>query len=96
MTVIKRSELNVGLEEALLRLQGSADEIEGKISDLKDILFLNLSTYDCMFITVSEYRTTRSEEPFRELSKKSAQLKRILSRIPDEIIDRKTFLETIK
>jgi len=73
MTIIKRSELNVGLEEALLRLQGSSDEIE-----------------------VSEYRTTRSEEPFRELSKKSAQLKRILSRIPDEIIDRKTFLETIK
>ncbi|ODN02924.1 Programmed cell death protein 10 [Orchesella cincta] len=44
----------------------------------------------------SEYRTSRGEEPFRELSKKSAQLKRILSRIPDEIIDRKTFLETIK
>jgi len=45
---------------------------------------------------VSDFRTSRSEESFRELSKKSAQLKRILSRIPDEIIDRKTFLETIK
>jgi len=43
-----------------------------------------------------EFRTSRSEESFRELSKKSAQLKRILSRIPDEIVDRKTFLETIK
>jgi len=73
MAIVKRSELNVSLDEALLRLQGSTDEVE-----------------------TSEYRTSRSEESFRELSKKSAQLKRILSRIPDEIVDRKTFLETIK
>ena len=33
---------------------------------------------------------------FQELNRKSANLKRILSRIPDEITDRKTFLETIK
>ena len=32
----------------------------------------------------------------QELNRKSANLKRILSRIPDEITDRKTFLETIK
>ena len=43
-----------------------------------------------------EYRITRAEEPFQELNKKSASLKRILARIPDEITDRKTFLETIK
>jgi len=43
-----------------------------------------------------EYRSSRTEEPFQELNKKSAALKRILSRIPDEITDRKTFLETIK
>lgn len=43
-----------------------------------------------------EYRLTRSEEAFQELNKKSASLKKILSRIPDEITDRKTFLETIK
>ncbi|CAL8127371.1 unnamed protein product [Orchesella dallaii] len=73
LAIIKKSELNVGLNEAILRLQGTPDDNEA-----------------------SEYRTSRSEEPFRELSKKSAQLKRILSRIPDEIIDRKTFLETIK
>jgi len=73
LAIIKKSELNVGLNEAILRLQGTPDDNE-----------------------TSEFRTTRGEEPFRELSKKSAQLKRILSRIPDEIIDRKTFLETIK
>jgi len=73
LAIIKKSELNVSLNEAILRLQGSPDETE-----------------------TSEYRTTKSDEAFRELSKKSAQLKKILSRIPDEIIDRKTFLETIK
>jgi programmed cell death protein 10 len=47
-------------------------------------------------LAANQYKTTRNDDVFRELSKKSAQLKRILSRIPDEIIDRKTFLETIK
>lgn len=45
---------------------------------------------------VIEYRLNRSEDAFQELNKKSASLKRILSRIPDEISDRRTFLETIK
>lgn len=45
---------------------------------------------------IVEYRLNRSEDAFQELNKKSAALKRILSRIPDEITDRKTFLETIK
>lgn len=43
-----------------------------------------------------EYRSARSEDAFQELNRKSTSLKRILSRIPDEITDRKTFLETIK
>jgi len=43
-----------------------------------------------------EYRSSRTEEPFQELNRKSASLKKILSRIPDEITDRRTFLETIK
>ena len=43
-----------------------------------------------------EYKLSRTEEPFQELNKKSVALKKILSRIPDEITDRKTFLETIK
>lgn len=49
----------------------------------------------CFFL-VNEYRLTRTEEPFQELNRKSVALKVILSRIPDEIQDRKTFLETIK
>ena len=44
----------------------------------------------------AEYRVTRSEDRFQELNRKSASLKRILARNPDEITDRKTFLETIK
>lgn len=47
-------------------------------------------------IIVVEYRLNRSEDSFQELNRKSATLKKILSRIPDEITDRKTFLETIK
>ena len=43
-----------------------------------------------------EYRLNRTEDAFQELNKKSNALKRILSRIPEEINDRKTFLETIK
>ena len=48
------------------------------------------------FLSGGEYKLSRTEEPFQELNKKSAALKKILSRIPDEITDRKTFLETIK
>ncbi|XP_074598624.1 programmed cell death protein 10 Ccm3 isoform X2 [Brevipalpus obovatus] len=43
-----------------------------------------------------EIEVRRHEEPFQELNKKSVALRRILSRIPDEINDRRTFLETIK
>ncbi|RWS14284.1 Programmed cell death protein 10-like protein [Dinothrombium tinctorium] len=43
-----------------------------------------------------EYRIRRTEEPFQDLNKKSVALRKILARIPDEINDRKTFLETIK
>lgn len=43
-----------------------------------------------------DQRVRRPEEPFQELNKKCAALKRILSRIPDEINQRATFLETIK
>ncbi|XP_034950919.1 programmed cell death protein 10-A [Chelonus insularis] len=55
------------------------------------VLRLQGAATDC-----DEYRSTRSEDAFQELNRKSAALKRILSRIPDEITDRKTFLETIK
>jgi len=43
-----------------------------------------------------EYKSSRTEDAFQELNKKTVALKKILSRIPDEINDRKTFLETIK
>lgn len=73
MGIIRRAELNLDMNESVLRLQGAA------------------SDYD-----VVEYRSARSEDAFQELNRKSTSLKRILSRIPDEITDRKTFLETIK
>lgn len=73
MGIIRRADLNLDMNESVLRLQGAA------------------SDYD-----VVEYRSARSEDAFQELNRKSTSLKRILSRIPDEITDRKTFLETIK
>lgn len=61
--------------------------------DIVNKYFIILS---CIIIIVVEYKSTRSEDAFQELNRKSTSLKRILSRIPDEITDRKTFLETIK
>lgn len=46
------------------------------------------------FLTSDEYLIKRPE--FKELNTRAKQLKLILSRIPDEINDRKAFLETIK
>ncbi|XP_011494714.1 PREDICTED: programmed cell death protein 10 [Ceratosolen solmsi marchali] len=69
--LVRRADLNLDMNESVLRLQGVAS--------------------DC-----DEYRSVRSENAFPELNRKSTSLKRILSRIPDEITDRKTFLETIK
>ncbi|XP_054159878.1 programmed cell death protein 10-B-like [Oppia nitens] len=43
-----------------------------------------------------DQKCKRQDEPFQELNRKTYSLKKILSRIPDEINDRKTFLETIK
>merc|ERR1712071_545250 len=61
--------------------------------NLKSLLRVQGSTSDQ---ESSDFRINRSEESFQELVKKSVSLKRILSRIPDEIGDRKAFLETIK
>lgn len=46
--------------------------------------------------TSDEFRIARTEEPFRELNLRSSNLKKILSRIPDEIDNRRKFLDTIK
>jgi len=71
--ILRKAEINVNMNESVLRLQGGLSDLD-----------------------VVEYRLTRSEDAFQELNKKSANLKKILSRIPDEITDRKTFLEIIK
>lgn len=43
-----------------------------------------------------DQKVRRAEEPFQELNKKCFALKKILSRIPEEINQRAIFLETIK
>ncbi|XP_022903051.1 programmed cell death protein 10 [Onthophagus taurus] len=73
MGIMEKGDLNVNMNESILRLQGSLSDAD-----------------------VVEYRLNRSEDAFQELNRKSATLKKILSRIPDEITDRKTFLEIIK
>jgi len=45
---------------------------------------------------VSDFLTLRPEESLHILDERASSLKKILSRIPDEIYDRKRFLETIK
>jgi len=49
-----------------------------------------------MSVCVTDFQTLRPEEPLRVLDERASSLKKILSRIPDEIYDRKRFLETIK
>ncbi|XP_065163494.1 programmed cell death protein 10 [Atheta coriaria] len=71
--ILRRGDLNVNMNESILRLQGALTDAD-----------------------VVEHRLNRSEDAFQELNRKSATLKKILSRIPDEITDRKTFLEIIK
>jgi len=44
----------------------------------------------------TEFQISRPEEPLRTLNERALRLKKILSRIPDEIYDRKKFLDTIK
>jgi len=50
--------------------------------------------YTCIYDV--DFQTLRPEEPLRVLDERASSLKKILSRIPDEIYDRKRFLETIK
>lgn len=64
------------------------------VSEMSTCILITIA--DFFVFSVVEYRLSRSEDAFQELNRKSSALKRILSRIPDEIIDRKTFLETIK
>jgi len=52
----------------------------------------------CMYTGafVLEFLIARPEEALRLLNDRAVGLKKILSRIPDEIYDRKKFLDTIK
>lgn len=106
MGILKKGDLNINLNESILRLQGGATETDCKymtkpVHNNFSKNFLCEMKFDPFDVFVSsfsviEYRLNRTEDAFQELNKKSASLKRILSRIPDEISDRKTFLETIK
>ncbi|GIY80777.1 programmed cell death protein 10 [Caerostris darwini] len=72
-------------------VMGLVKQADLSVNMAESLLKLQGSVPDC-----EEYKSTRHEDAFQELNKKSSSLKRILSRIPDEINDRKTFLETIK
>lgn len=109
MSILKKGDLNVNLNESILRLQGNAAETDCEYDQTAiahlwvycqwaDLIWYANRALMCAILpfSVIEYRLNRSEDAFQELNKKSASLKRILSRIPDEISDRKTFLETIK
>ncbi|CAH1782090.1 unnamed protein product [Owenia fusiformis] len=63
----------------------------GNHIDLSETLLRLEGTND-----TEEFRIVRPEEPFRHLNHRALALKKILSRIPLEIYDRKKFLETIK
>lgn len=43
-----------------------------------------------------DLKCSRAEDSFQEFNRRASYLKKVLSRIPDEISDRKTFLDTIK
>ena len=55
-----------------------------------------LHSFSIRLSFIPEFLIERPEESLRLLNSRSVELKRILGRIPDEIFDRKKFLETIK
>lgn len=48
-----------------------------------------------VFLSI-EFKITRPEPRFQEFNQRAIDLKKILSKIPDQIYDRKLFLEAIK
>lgn len=68
-----------------------AGHIDPNINMTKSLLSLQGSVPDS-----EEYRSDRKEGLFVDLNRRASALKKILSRIPNEIGDRKVFLETIK
>lgn len=90
--ILRRGDITVNMNESILRLQGELSDNDGSSPSVHFFIYF----YFIKYFLVVEYRLNRSEDAFQELNKKSATLKKILSRIPDEITDRKTFLEIIK
>lgn len=67
------------------------EHIDPQLNMTKALLSLQGSVLDS-----EEYTTDRGEDSYVELNRRAGNLKRILSRIPNEISDRRVFLETIK
>lgn len=65
--------------------------IDPNLDMTKSLLSLQGSVSDS-----EEYKSDRKESSYVELNRRASTLKKILSRIPNEISDRKIFLETIK
>lgn len=88
--LIKAENQHPGLAYELIKAILTRAELNGRIDLMESLLRLEASNNSL------EYQVARNEEAFQTLNTCSVQLKKILSRIPDEIYDRKKFLETIK
>lgn len=103
-TMLRKADVTVSMTESFLRLQGQIPEYEGIAA--RQVYYEVLRNLPASSIIQpcsnaahmfpEDNRIRRTEEPFQEMNKKCAALKKILSRIPDEINQRTTFLETIK
>lgn len=71
---------------AVLRRAG----VEGRVDIAESILRMEANNHS------DEFLIDRADEVVISLNERSTNLKKTLSRIPDEIYDRKRFLETIK
>jgi len=79
-----------GLTYDLIRTLLKKGEVSDRLDMCETLLRLGGST------DADELRIPRPESSFKTLYKCACDLKMILSRIPDQIYDRKQFLETIK
>jgi len=87
---LKVEEQHPGFSYDLIKGVLRRAEVQGQVEMTECLLRLEgLNNSD-------EFVVNRPEEPFRDLNLRAANLKKILSRIPDEIYDRRKFLETIK
>jgi len=104
--VLEKMEKNDNLQEARAVLRDAFSQIDDNPNLTYELLVEILKLFNKnvnmneLILRAEEFSSDdnllikRSE--FRELNLRAKQLKKILSRIPDEINDRKAFLETIK